>query len=106
MTARNTLTVERLREVLDYAPGTGIFTWKPRVETGRGATIFNKRFAGKQAGCPDAYGYIQLSIDRGRYKAHRLAWPLARGPIPAASQRPAISCGFGSRADVVRDPAA
>jgi hypothetical protein len=82
MSAR-TLTADRLREVLDYAPETGIFTWKPRTEPGRGTTIFNKRFAGKPAGCPDAYGYIQLSIDRVQYKAHRLAWLWVHGPIPA-----------------------
>jgi hypothetical protein len=80
---RRALTVERLKEVLDYCPSTGIFTWKPRTEPRRGATIFNKRFAGKQAGCPDAYGYIQLSIDRGRYKAHRLAWLWVHGTLPA-----------------------
>jgi hypothetical protein len=81
--SRRDLTVERLREVLDYDPVTGIFTWKSRTEPGRGATIFNKRFAGKQAGCSDAYGYIQLSIDRGRYKAHRLALLWVHGPLPA-----------------------
>jgi len=82
MTARK-LDAARVRELLDYCPETGIFMWKPRTEPGRGPTIFNKRFAGKQAGCPDAYGYIQLSIDRRRYKAHRLSWLLVHGPIPA-----------------------
>jgi hypothetical protein len=47
------LTAERLRSVLDYDAATGIFTWKARPETHRGAAIFNSRYAGTQAGCPD-----------------------------------------------------
>src|SRR5215813_11184193 len=82
MSGRRDLTVERLHEVLDYDLETGFFTWKPRTDPGRGATIFNKRFAGKPAGCLDAYGYIQLSINRRRYKGHRLAWLWVYGPIP------------------------
>ena len=77
------LSAERLREVLDYAPETGFFTWKPRLETGRGAKIFNARYAGKRAGCPDAHGYIQIMVDRSNYKAHRLAWLWVHGVLPA-----------------------
>jgi hypothetical protein len=81
MTARRPrkLTAERVRELLDYNPETGEFTWKPRP----GSPIFNTRFAGKRAGCPDAHGYIQIMVDCCNYKAHRLAWLWVHGTLPA-----------------------
>jgi hypothetical protein len=86
--SRRDLTVERLREVLYYAPGTGHFTHKRRPEPigDVGAKIFNVRYAGKHAGGPDAYGYIQICIDYRRYKAHRLAWLWVHGSIPAGME--------------------
>lgn len=78
------LTVERLWAVLDYCPATGIFTWKHRPETHRGAAIFNSRYSGKKAGCPDVHGYIQIMVDGRNYKAHRLAWLWVHGEWPPA----------------------
>jgi hypothetical protein len=72
------LTIERLREVLDYNSDTGEFRWKPRP----GKAQFNSRFAGKVAGCPDVHGYIQIMVDRRNYKAHRLAWLSVHGTLP------------------------
>jgi hypothetical protein len=83
---RPELTAERLREVLDYDVETGEFRWKPRPEKVGGGwhrKIFNQRYAGKRAGCPDAYGYIQITVDGRNYKAHRLAWLLVHGVLPA-----------------------
>ncbi len=34
-------------------------------------------------GCRDKWGYAQLGIDGKRRQAHRYAWELRRGPIPA-----------------------
>jgi hypothetical protein len=74
------ITAERLRAVLDYNPTTGLFTWLPRP----GSLIFNSRYGcGRQAGCPDHYGYIQITVDRRNYKAHRLAWLWVHGELPA-----------------------
>jgi HNH endonuclease len=80
-----TLTVERLRAVLDYNPETGEFRWKERQAKGSGwyHKIFNTQFAGKPAGCPDVHGYIQIMIDQRNYKAHRLAWLWTHGSLPA-----------------------
>ena len=62
------LTVERLRQVLDYDPETGAFTWKGN---------------GRNAGGLSARGYILICIDRRRYYAHRLAWLHVKGEWPA-----------------------
>jgi hypothetical protein len=83
MSARPQLTAERLRALLDYDPATGIFTWKPRPPSSRSAKIFNSRCAGKVAGCPDVHGYIQITVERRNYKAHRLAWLWVHGSLSA-----------------------
>jgi hypothetical protein len=83
MTPRNKLTAERVRELLDYDPASGVFAWKPRLSSSRGVKIFNSRFAGKVAGSPDVHGYIQIMVDRQNYKAHRLAWLWVHGTLPA-----------------------
>lgn len=70
------LTAERLREVLDYDPETGIFTWSLTPRSGI--------TAGGVAGTPNALGYIVIRIDRGRYQAHRLAWLYVTGVWPTA----------------------
>lgn len=57
---------ERVLELLDYDPGTGIFTWKVR------RTPLTK--IGSCAGSLDKDGYRCISVDERTYKAHRLAW--------------------------------
>jgi HNH endonuclease len=67
------LTVERVRELLDYDPETGVFTWR-----------FGRRKAkkGAIAGSYTADGYQRICVDRGRYLAHRLAWLITYGVLP------------------------
>jgi len=67
------LTKERLREVLDYNPDTGVFT---RVKS-----EYGKR-AGDEAGTSDKDGYIRIMIDRRHYMAHRLAVFFTDGYLP------------------------
>lgn len=67
------LTAERLREVLDYDPDTGVFTRK--VRTG------NVKI-GDVAGSFNGKGYIRIGIDGRLHRAHRLAWLYVTGEWP------------------------
>lgn len=69
------LTQSRLKELLDYDPSTGMFTWK----------VYRSRFArpGDCAGSPDKNGYVCIGIDGSVYKAHRLAWLYINGSFPS-----------------------
>lgn len=70
---RHDLTRERLAALLKYDPETGAFT--RLVSSGRGG-------AGGIAGSPDRNGHIQITVDRRRYAAHRLAWFYVTGEWP------------------------
>jgi hypothetical protein len=68
------ITQKRLKELLHYAPETGVFTWKvshPRAPLGA------------VAGAVDHYGYIVVRLDTVLYKAHRLAWLYVHGEWPS-----------------------
>lgn len=66
MTKRmNSLTRERLVELLEYKPETGEFVRR----LSRGG-----QKAGAIAGTLDSHGYVQIKIDKRLYLAHRLAW--------------------------------
>lgn len=67
------VTVERLKELLDYDPMTGLFKWKVRR---KGVE------AGDVAGAVNHEGYISIGIDNSVYKAHRLAWLYMFGRMP------------------------
>lgn len=62
----NNISHERLLEVLEYDPATGIFIWKVN---GRGLAR-----AGSIAGSINGSGYRQIRVDGKLYLAHRLAW--------------------------------
>lgn len=59
------LRQERLKEMLEYSPETGVFTWKK--SSGRVK-------AGAKAGWTTHNGYLKIAIDKVEYTAHRLAW--------------------------------
>lgn len=68
------LTVERLKELLNYDPDTGVFTW--RVRRGGNAK------AGGKAGYCHPRGYWCIEINDKLYRAHRLAWLYTTGSWP------------------------
>lgn len=71
--ATQTITQERLKQLLNYDPDTGVFRWlvnrKPTIR------------AGDVAGCTRR-GYAIIKIDQRIYFSHRLAWLYAYGRWP------------------------
>lgn len=70
------LTVERIRQLIEYRPETGLFYWLVNRNSHGG-----KAKAGAIAGTPSD-GYVQIGIDGRHYKAQRLAWLLMTGSFP------------------------
>lgn len=59
------VTHERLTEVLDYDPLSGVFKWKQAV---------GKRVRVGDVAGSTVDGYIRIVLDKVKYRAHRLAW--------------------------------
>ncbi len=74
MTDESTVTAERLRELLDYDPETGIFRW--RVDRG------DRYKAGTVAGGRTQVGYWHIRVDGRLCQAHQLAWLHVHGVWP------------------------
>jgi hypothetical protein len=74
------ITAERLREVLDYNPKTGLFTWRHVPDK---SVQWNGRHAGRPAGHPcKTLGYVLLKVEGRLCRAHRLAWLYMTGKWP------------------------
>jgi len=70
------LTHERVLEVLDYDPATGVFTWK--------VSLSNRTKVGDRAGVVSGnYGHRFITIDGEKLQASRLAVFYARGEWPS-----------------------
>lgn len=78
---------QRIAQVVDYDPPSGIFTWQ--------ATLSNRAQSGKVAGSLDHQGYVVIRIDGVLYRAHRLAWLIMTGASPTEL----IDHRNGNRAD-------
>jgi len=70
---KETVTLGRLRELLNYNPETGIFTWNVKKR---------RASAGERAGSNSTIGYRQIGIDGRDYFEHRLAWLYVYGEWP------------------------
>lgn len=75
----NTLTVERLRELLNYDAESGVFTHK--TET-RKFSVGDIAGVVSESGRHEGGGYRRINIDRKVYTAHRLAWFWVYGVWP------------------------
>jgi hypothetical protein len=69
---------ERVRQVLDYQPDTGVFTWKVRLT--------NVSRVGSIAGCTNPKGYVNISLDGKTISAARLAWLYVTGEDPGSME--------------------
>lgn len=70
------ITQARLKELLNYDPKTGVFTWKKNRAGVR---------SGSTAGCIDTAsnsGYVRIGLDSTVHQAHRLAWLYVYGCFP------------------------
>lgn len=65
--------MEKLTEIIEYDPATGIFKWKVG---GR------KRQRGEKAGSTSGQGYNRITINWIPYRGARLAWYLTYGYWP------------------------
>jgi len=67
------MSVDVIKDLLSYDQQSGNLYWTDKQRIA---------LRGKVAGSIDAYGYLQLSVKRKRYKAHRVAWLLTYGSWP------------------------
>jgi outer membrane protein assembly factor BamB len=71
------LTAERLRELLDYNPLTGVFYWKQN---------YHRRLIGSAAGSlfvtAKGYRYLRIRVSGRNYFSHRLAYLWMTGKWP------------------------
>jgi len=68
------ITQSELKEVLEYNPDTGLFTWIK--SNGRRVKV------GSVAGNKDHNGYRRVTINRQRYMEHRLVYLYMTGNFP------------------------
>ena len=71
------LTVEELKDILNYNEKTGLFYWKC---SGSGRSF------GRPAGYISPRGYIYITIKGKSYSAHRLAWLYVTGNWSTAKE--------------------
>lgn len=68
------LTQSRIRELLEYEAGSGVFKWRKRTS--------NRIRVGDIAGVRAVNGYTYIAIDNYRLLAHRVAWFYVYGEWP------------------------
>lgn len=82
------LTVERLRQIMDYDRETGVFTWRARLVTHKCHKAWNAQWAGKAVRVIESVSpgtrskHFTIRISGKHYGAHRLAWLHVTGAWP------------------------
>ena len=70
------ISLERLRQVLEYDPETGLWEWlRPN--------LMNKKPISKMAGTISVHGYRIITYEGVKYRASRLAWFYMTGEWPS-----------------------
>lgn len=72
--AKLIITLDRLNQVLNCNPETGLFTWKISPQ--------QRVAVGSAAGSQRNSGYFAIGIDNKLYLAHRLVWLYVHGVMP------------------------
>lgn len=85
MAAKAIITADRLRQLLDYDPDTGLFTWLPRDPVNQYVQTWNTRYANRVAGTFHNGKYVQINVEGKLYSCHRLAWLYVYGEFPDRS---------------------
>lgn len=73
--ANPSLTIDRLKELIEYNPETGEFRRKKSLKPWK---------ENAAPGAVHKQGYLVISVDGKKYKAHRLAWFYVTGEWPTA----------------------
>jgi hypothetical protein len=79
--------LDRLAEIIDYDPISGVMRWKRKEGDDWQSMIWNTKNPGKSIGFPDKDGYLQIKIKvlgKNRHlKLHRVAWLIFYGQWPS-----------------------
>lgn len=67
-------TQEQVKELFEYDPRNGVFTWKART--------CQRNMVGKIAGTLNTFGHRQIRVDGTLRMAHHLAWLYITGEWP------------------------
>jgi hypothetical protein len=87
---REVVSIDIIKEFLVYDKDTGKLYWKVRdvkyfndgERKANACSIWNSRYSGKEAGCPDGSNRIVIRIFKNTFFAHRLAFILMEGREP------------------------
>ncbi len=80
MKYRDSASVDRIKEVLNYDPLTGIIVWKK-------ATAKYDRTGMEASTSPTQNGYRSISLDKKDHMAQRIAWIIMTGDVPSGRVR-------------------